>query len=74
MTKTKLNDGQVHFLRLIAKEQNNPDGWAPVSKPVYPLVQAMPAELVELHPAEEGRGKARLTQAGQNLLDAMAWL
>ena len=72
---TKLDSGQKHFLRLIAKDQQGPDGWCPVSKVVYPLVQkTMPAELVEHQPTEDGRGRARLTQDGQNLLDAMAWL
>ena len=36
--------------------------------------ERLAAELVEHHPAEDGRGRARLTEAGQNLLDAMAWL
>ncbi len=72
---TKLDSGQKHFLRLIARDQQNPGGWCPVSKVVYPLVQkTMPAELVEHHPTEDGRGRARLTAAGQSLLDAMAWL
>ena len=72
---TKLDEGQKHFLRLIAKGQQNPGGWCPVSQAVYPLVQkALPAELVEHHPTEEGRGRVKLTPAGQSLLDAMAWL
>ena len=72
---TKLDSGQKHFLRLIAKEQQNPDGWCKVSHVLYPLVQkTMPSELVEHHPAEDGRGRARLTPAGQSVLDAMAWL
>lgn len=72
---TKLNAGQKHMLKLIAKEQECPDGWAPVSNQVYPLLQAMPSELVELHAVgDEGRGRARLTPAGQSLIDAMAWL
>lgn len=71
----KLDSGQKHFLRLIAKEQQNADGWCKVSKAVYPLVQkTMPAELVEHHQTEDGRGRARLTDAGQNLLSAMEWL
>lgn len=50
---TKLDNGQKHFLRLIARDQQTPDGWCPVSKVVYPLVQkTMPAELVE-HQATE---------------------
>lgn len=73
--ETKLNAGQKHLLKLIAKEQECPDGWAPVSKPVYPLLQSIPGGLVELHSIDnDGRGRARLTQAGQNLIDAMAWL
>jgi hypothetical protein len=72
---TKLDSGQKHFLRLIEKGQQCPDGWCPVSATLYPLVQmTMPAELVEHHPAGDGSGRARLTDAGQNLLDAMAWL
>lgn len=72
---TKLDSGQKHFLRLIAKGQQCPDGWCPVSKVLYPVVQAtMPAELVEHHPTENGGGRAQLTPAGQNLLDAMEWL
>jgi hypothetical protein len=72
---TKLDSGQKHFLRLIARDQQSPDGWCPVSKAVYPLVQkTMPPELVEHHATEDGRGRARLTPAGQGLLDAMEWL
>jgi hypothetical protein len=71
---TKLDDGQKHFLRLIVKGAGV-DGWAPVSKPVFPLVEKMPRALVELEPGgEEGRGRARLTHQGQSILDAMAWL
>lgn len=72
---TKLDSGQMHFLRLIEKGQQCPDGWCPVSKTVYPLVQKiMPTELVEHHPTENGRGRARLTPAGESLLAAMEWL
>lgn len=72
---TKLDSGQKHFLRLIARDQQTPDGWCPVSKVVYPLVQkTMPAELVEHHPVEDGRGRARLTPAGESLLAALEWL
>jgi len=71
---TKLDSGQKHFLQLIAKGQQTPDGWCPVSGVLYPLVKKMPAELVELHPTETGGGRAQLTHAGQNLIDAMEWL
>jgi len=73
--KIKLDSGQKHFLRLIEKGQQCPDGWAPVSALVYPLVQKMmPPELVEHHEVEGGRGRARLTEEGQSLLDALMWL
>lgn len=71
----KLDGGQKHFLRLISKGQQCPDGWCPVSKAVYPLLQkTMPQELVEHRPMEDGRGFARLTEAGENLVYAMEWL
>lgn len=70
----KLDGGEKNFLRLIAQGQESNGGWAKVSKPLYPLVQKMPAELVEHEPAEEGRGCARLTPRGEAILDAMAWL
>lgn len=71
----KLDAGQKHLLKLIAKEQACPEGWAPVSKIVYPLLEAMPGALVECRrDGDEGRGRARLTPAGEGLLDAMAWL
>ena len=72
---TKLGSGQKHFLRLIQKGQQCLDGWAPVSAAVYPVVQkTMPTELVDHAPTEDGRGRARLAQEGQSLLDAMSWL
>jgi len=71
----KLNAGQKHLLKLLAKEQKCVDGWAQVSKPVYPLLQSIPSGFVEMSlVGDEGRGIARLTQAGQSLVDAMAWL
>lgn len=72
---TKLDPGQQHFLRLIEKGQACPDGWAPVSAAVYPLVQGLPPELIEHAPVgDEGRGRARLSAQGHAVLDAMAYL
>jgi hypothetical protein len=72
----KLDSGQKHVLRLIAKGQQCADGWAPVSAAVYPVVKStMPAELVEHEPVgAEGRGRARLTAEGEAVLNAMEWL
>jgi hypothetical protein len=70
----KLDAGQKHLLRLVA-EGADAEGWAPVSKPVFPLVEKLPGKLVELEAVgDEGRGRVRLTPAGESLLDAMAWL
>ena len=75
MASRKLDSGQKHFLRLIAKGQACPDGWARCSAQVYPLVcNTMPPELVEHHAAEDGWGRARLTPEGESVLAAMAWL
>lgn len=70
----KLDGGEKNFIRLIAKGQEQHGGWAKVSKPLYPLVQKMPAELVEHEQEDEGRGRARLTPRGEAILDAMDWL
>jgi hypothetical protein len=72
---TKLDAGQKHMLRLVMMEADA-EGWAPVSAPVFPLIaKTMPPELVELEAVgDEGRGRARLTDAGANIMDAMAWL
>ena len=70
----KLDGGQKNLLRLAAQGAGA-EGWAPVSKPVFPLIERVPAALVELERVgEEGRGRARLTQEGKKVVDAMAWL
>lgn len=58
----KLNDGELHMLRLAAKGAG-PDGWAKVSKLVWPMVQRLPGDLVETR--EDGSGfYVRLTEGG----------
>ena len=70
----KLNSGQKHLLRLIVQDADA-DGWAVVSKPVFPIMAGMPFALVELERVgDEGRGRARLTFEGRNVIDAMAWI
>lgn len=68
----KLTSGEIHFLRLIAKGQQCPAGWAPVSKVLYPLVKEMPTELVEHCSVEQtGGGIVRLKPEGENILRAL---
>jgi hypothetical protein len=62
------------MLRLIKMEIND-SGWAPVSAPVFRLLDGLPKELIEYESVEiNGRGRVRLTDAGQNVVNAMEWL
>ncbi len=67
---SNLTDGQKHLLRLIRKDQNE-EGWAKVSKVVWPVVIQLPPELVDYEGEPEEGGKARLTGDGNIVLD---WL
>ena len=70
----KLLPDHKHFLKLIDRDKGA-DGWCPVGKMIYPVLQKnMPTELVEHRPGEDGLGFARLTLEGENILKAMAWL
>lgn len=77
----KLNAGQKNILSLIRKGAGS-DGWAPVSKVVATFFTdkqfpggCMPPELCEFeHVGEVGAGRARLTEKGENILEAMSWL
>lgn len=60
---TKLNNGQLHIMRLLSGR-----GWSKVSKVVWPFVVGLPEELRELKPEEDG-GVARLTEKGETVLD-----
>ncbi len=61
----KLDAGERNFLGLIAKGMAEHDGWAPVSKVIWPFVMKLPDELVEREAMEDGRGRVRLTAAGE---------
>jgi hypothetical protein len=63
----KLNAGQLRLLVLTAKGASGPDGWTSVSEVVWPVIAALPADLVEREKLEVG-GRARLTDAGKVLL------
>lgn len=69
-----LDSGQKHLLRLVAKDADH-EGWAPVSAPVFHLLDDMPRELVTLERVgDQGRGRVRLTDEGRSVIDAMACL
>lgn len=71
---TKLDAGQKHLLRLVVKGTDS-EGWTQVSKPVFPLIEKLPSELVELESVgDEGRGRVHLTTEGESLMAAMEWL
>ena len=73
-TQSKLSDGQKHLLKL-AHRDAGPEGWAAVSKAVFPLLEKMPTELVELEiVGDEGRGRVRLTEEGESVITALAWM
>lgn len=66
----KLDAGQRNLIGLIRKGQDA-QGWAKVSKPVFPLAKSrIPPELAVIEgPFEDGSGRARLTDKGNALLD-----
>ena len=63
---SKLDGGQLHLLRLIDQGADE-EGWAPVSSTVWPLIVAMPLDLVERRVAASG-GHARLTTDGDAVM------
>jgi len=69
----KLTNGELRILKLI-KIESEPDGWAPISKEVYPLVHPLPRRLIECKQFENGAGSARLTPEGSAVLVALQWL
>lgn len=66
---SQLNASQKHMLRLI-RQGADQEGWAKVSKLLWPLVNDLSKELtglIELKPAEDG-GFAKLTSEGETVL------
>jgi hypothetical protein len=64
---SKLHSKDRHLLTLIRKDRNA-EGWAKVSAVVWPLVQTLPGELVDLKESEDG-GFVKLTDDGETVLD-----
>jgi hypothetical protein len=65
---TKLTINQMTLLRL-ARKCANDEGWAPVSRPVLPFVKELPTDLVDVEELPEGRGRVRVTDRGNAVLD-----
>lgn len=65
--KMELNLGQKHILRL-TKRDAGLDGWAKVSKQLFPHIQDLPKDLVELKETDDG-GFIRLTERGHAVVD-----
>lgn len=70
---TKLDGGGKHLLRLVSQGEDS-DGWATVSKTVFPLIEKVPKALISIEKFEDGGGRARLTTEGKNVINAMSWL
>lgn len=64
-----LDGGQKNLLRLTRKGMEENDGWAVVSKAVWPMIVMMPTDLIERHLLQDGTGIARLTDRGEAVLD-----
>lgn len=59
----KIDAGQKNLLRLALRDADA-NGWAKVSAMVWPLVTALPRDLVETSPTGDG-GYVRLTDSGK---------
>jgi hypothetical protein len=70
---TKLAPQHKHILKLVSRDKKA-DGYTPVSDVLYPyLVENTPKELVEFS-GVEGSYKARLTEKGKAILEALSYL
>jgi|HubBroStandDraft_5_1064220.scaffolds.fasta_scaffold592327_2 hypothetical protein len=63
MTRTPLDDGDKRLLRQIVDEMRS-DGWARVSKVVWPVIEKLPDDLVEKKPRDDGSAEVRVTDRG----------
>ena len=62
----KLDAGTLHLMRLTARD-GDAEGWAKVSKVLWPIVAKLPDDLVELRPSDDG-GHMRLTSDGKAIV------
>ncbi len=63
----KLDYGDKHLLRLIRQGQDG-EGWAAVSKIIFPLIKGLPDQLVIWEETAE-KYRAKLTDTGNAILD-----
>ena len=69
----KLDAGQKHILKLIARDKKE-DGWTPVSSFLYKTLSTdIPNELATFEQLEVG-GRAKLTDRGIALLESLIWI
>lgn len=66
----KIENGPKHLIRL-AKSNADETGWAKVSKQVWPMLDSVPAELLEREGSREEGGRCRLTADGEIVLKWM---
>lgn len=64
--KCKLSFGQLHILKL-CEDGADFDGWAPISKPLFPHVASLPAELLVTRKFSDGYF-GKVTDAGRLIL------
>lgn len=64
----KLSDTDRHMMRLAMKSTES-DGWAKVSKLVWPFVVSLPDELVVKVPSSTGGGFVKLTDGGKLVME-----
>jgi hypothetical protein len=71
--EVKLDAAQKHILTLIRRDKKA-DGWTFVSEQLFAVLSKnIPTRLAVFEKLEDG-GRAKLTDEGESVLNAMAWL
>lgn len=69
----KLKPEHIHILKLIARDRDK-EGWASVSEKLFCMLsETIPSELATFERLDSG-GRAKLTDEGQNVINALLWL
>lgn len=64
-----MDDKLRNLLHLVKRSPSDAEGWRKVSAPIWPLVEALPPDLVTLEPSPDGGGRMRPTDRGQAVID-----